>query len=137
MGLVARRAIDVAPEVVWGVLVDTAVWPRWGPTVAGVELEAGEAGVDGGTRIAAGSRGRVRTPVGLWLPFAVTEWVPGERWAWRVAGVPATAHAVRPTGAGGAEVTIEVPWWAPAYLPVCELAVRRIAALAAAAARGG
>lgn len=138
-GLAARHRTTAPPAAVWDVLVDTEAWPRWGPTVAAVELEDGSGHGPGGTRIGAGSRGRVRTPVGLWLPFAVTQWVAGERWAWRVAGVPATSHAVRPTdtgtGAGGgtgSEVVMAVPWWAPAYLAVCEVGVRRVARLAEA-----
>ena len=139
MPLTARHTAAAPPEVVWDVLVDTALWPRWGPTVSAVELD--EPGTVG-SRITAGSRGRVRTPVGVWLPFTVTEWVPGERWAWRVAGVPATAHAVGPAPAGegrdvAAEVVLEVPWWAPAYLPVCIVAARRIADLAAEAQAAG
>jgi hypothetical protein len=130
-GLAARHRTTASPEAVWDVLVDTEAWPQWGPTVTAVELEEGAGHGPGGTRIGAGSRGRVRTPVGLWLPFAVTQWVAGERWAWRVAGVPATSHAVRPTDAGS-EVVMVVPWWAPAYLAVCEVGVRRVARLAEA-----
>jgi hypothetical protein len=130
-GLAARHRTTASPDAVWDVLVDTEAWPRWGPTVSAVDLEEGDGAGPAGTRVRLGTRGRVRTPVGLWLPFEVTEWVEGERWAWRVAGVPATSHAVRPT-ATGAEVVMAVPWWAPAYLAVCEVGVRRVARLAEA-----
>ncbi|HLM65041.1 MAG TPA: SRPBCC family protein [Acidimicrobiales bacterium] len=121
--LVARRDVAAPPEVVWDLLVDTEAWPLWGPTVAAVDCPD--------RRIHAGSRGRVRPPVGPWVSFEVTSFVPGESWAWRVAGVPATAHHVR-ARPGGSEVALEVPWWAPAYVSVCALAARRIARLAEA-----
>jgi hypothetical protein len=71
----------------------------------------------------------VHPPVGPALPFEVTELVPGRRWSWRVARVPATTHAVEPVGAG-TRVTFGVPLWAPAYLAVCALALRRLDRLA-------
>ncbi len=111
-----------APAVrLWELLVDVSRWPEWGPSVAGVELPT--------PSIEAGSRGRVRTAVGAWLPFEITSFEPGSSWAWSVAGVPATGHEVRPV-AGGCVVTFTVPWWAPAYLPVCLVALRRLESLA-------
>ena len=79
-----------------------------------------------------GVRGRVWTPAGVSLPFTITEFIPGRRWAWTVAGVPATAHEVRPDGRGS-RVRFEVPWWATAYLPVCAVALGRIAKMAGTA----
>jgi hypothetical protein len=74
----------------------------------------------------------VRTPLGLWVPFEVTdltELTDLHEWSWTVGGVPATTHRVRP---GGTDCVVELgaPWWAPAYLPVLEVATRRLAALA-------
>jgi hypothetical protein len=63
------------------------------------------------------------------LPYTVTAFEPGRYWSWSVAGIPATGHRVVPQ-AGGCLVTFTVPWWAPAYLPVCALALRRIERLA-------
>lgn len=123
--LSTSRRIAAPADRVWRLLVEVEHWPRWGPTVAGAEL--------GTAAIADGSRGRVRTAAGFSLPFEVTTFVPGRRWAWTVAGVPATAHEVRPVD-GGCEVTFSVPVWAPAYLVVCALALRRIEALALAEA---
>ena len=57
--------------------------------------------------------------------------ISGRRWAWSVAGVPATAHEVRPDGRG-CRVRFEVPWWASAYLPVCAVALGRIEKMAVA-----
>lgn len=123
-------------ETVWRLLVDLDSWPRWGPTVTAARLD------DGGRVLAPGVRGAVRTPVGLWVPFEVTELVPPQdhvepaagddhiaRWSWSVAGVPATTHRVRPDGSG-CVAELGAPWWAPAYLPVLELGTRRLAALA-------
>lgn len=62
------------------------------------------AAVPGGV-IERDARGTVRPTVGPWL------------------------HRVRPTP-GGCVVTFSVPWWAPAYLVVCALALRRIERLA-------
>jgi len=121
-----RRDIDAAATTVWAILTDTTAWPVWGPTVRGALLS------DGGNRIGPGSTGRVATAVGVWLPFEITDWDEGRRWAWRVAGVAATAHAVDADGAvtQRCRATIEVPSWAPFYAPVCRIALGRIARLA-------
>jgi uncharacterized protein YndB with AHSA1/START domain len=122
---VSRRIAAPAQDV-WALLTDTAQWPAWGPSITGVEPAAVPA--SGG--IASGSRGRVRTVLGAALPYTVTAFEPGRYWSWSVAGIPATGHRVVPQG-GGCLVTFTVPWWAPAYLPVCFLALRRIERLAA------
>jgi len=77
-------------------------------------------------RIGPGMRGRVKTALGLWLPFEITDWEAGRRWSWRVAGVPATDHVVEPLGPGRCRVAFAVPRWAPFYLPVCRAALRRL-----------
>lgn len=116
------RHVDAPTAAVWRLLVDLDAWPEWGPTVRRAALEDAE-------ELGGGVRGRVWTPVGLSLPFTITEFVPGRRWAWSVAGVPATAHEVRPDGRG-CRVRFEVPWWASAYLPVCAVALGRIEKMA-------
>jgi uncharacterized protein YndB with AHSA1/START domain len=118
------RNIDANPATVWELLVDLDAWPRWGLTVSRAEI-------DGGV-LTLGTRGRVWTPVGVPLPFEITEFVPGVRWAWSVGGVPATKHGVNPVG-DGARVWMSAPVWAPGYLPVLEIAVRRIEAMAVSA----
>jgi len=89
-----------------------------GPSVRRAELIDGD-------ELALGVRGRVWTPIGLALPFAVTEFVPGRCWRWEVANVAATRHEVQPLP-HGCRVVFGVPWWAPAYLPVCAVALHRI-----------
>ena len=111
-------SIPAPADAVWDLLTDLEAWPRWGPTVLAGEVD--------GDRLGAGTTGRVRVPPGVWLPYEVTDFEPGAYWAWKVAGVPATGHRVAPA-ATGCRVTFEVPWWAPSYLAVCALALRRIA----------
>ena len=123
--LTVGRRMAAPPESAWRVLTDLDAWPRWGPSVQRAEL-------DGGGPLALGSRGRVWTPVGLSLPFVVTEFERGREWAWHVAGVPATRHSVAPDG-DGCRVTFGVPIWAPAYLAVCAVALKRIEDLAVSA----
>ena len=55
----------VNDERVWELLTDTSQWPLWGPTVRAVECPV--------RYICQGTSGRVRTPIGLWLPFRTTE----------------------------------------------------------------
>lgn len=118
------RRMAASTEDVWVLLTDTRMWPAWGPSITGVE-PAGP----GSGGLAVGSRGKVRTVLGVALPYTVTAFEPGQYWSWSVAGIPATGHRVMPL-AGGCLVTFLVPWWAPAYLPVCALALRRIERLA-------
>jgi uncharacterized protein YndB with AHSA1/START domain len=118
--LPVRRHIDAPADAVWRVLTDLEAWPRWGVTVSRAELD--------GNVLTLGVSGRVWTPVGLPLPFEITEFVPGRSWGWRVAGVSATRHGVDPDGAG-CRVWMSAPVWAPAYLPVLAIALRRIDAI--------
>ena len=64
------RDIDAPAHIAWRLLIDTAEWPRWGPSVRAVEAPQ--------RRIGPGMRGRIQTPPGLWLPFDITAWQPGE-----------------------------------------------------------
>jgi hypothetical protein len=118
------RHVQASPDAVWTILTDLADWPRWGLTVQRAEIEGGV--------LTLGTTGRVWTPVGVSLPFEITEFVPGRSWAWQVASVPATRHGVDPEG-DGCRVWMSAPVWAPAYLPVLAIAVRRIEAMALAA----
>jgi hypothetical protein len=113
-----ERALGVPAAAVWDVLIDLGAWPQWGPTVQRADLD------DSGP-LTLGSRGRVWTPIGIALPFEITEFEPGRRWAWRVAGVPATTHGVDPDD-DGCRLWMSAPVWAPPYLAVLAIALRRI-----------
>lgn len=128
MGIALRppgvdRRIAAAPEAVWRLLTDLETWPLWGPSVRRAALR------DGGTVLREGAQGTVWTAVGVALPFTVTEFIPGRRWDWTVAGVTATGHEVTST-TSGCVVRFSTPWWAAAYLPVCAAALSRIEKLA-------
>jgi hypothetical protein len=114
---------DVPAALAWRLLTDTHVWPKWGPSVRAVDAPA--------RFISAGMHGRVQTTPGLWLPFEITDWEEGRAWAWRVAGIPATGHRVTSVTESSCRVAFTIPRWAPFYVPVCRIALRRIASLSA------
>lgn len=109
--------IDAPLEVVWDLLVSVQHWPRWGPSVRGVELDT--------ARIAAGSRGTVITRGGLRLRFEISSFEADRSWSWRVAGVPATDHRVQADG-DGTIVGFGVPVAVAPYAVVCAVALRRL-----------
>jgi uncharacterized protein YndB with AHSA1/START domain len=117
------RTIEAPAERVWEVLVRVSDWPRWGPTVTAVRCSD--------DAIGPGSRGQVRTPVGIWLPFVITDFEPGSIWRWRVGGIPATGHRVHPVTPSLTRLVFEIPRWAVAYGPVCRNAAVRIARICA------
>lgn len=113
-----ERHIAAPPEAVWNILVDLDAWPQWGPSIQRAELS-------GTGPMKLGSQGKVWTPFGVALPFTITEFADRRCWAWDVAGIAATRHAVHAVD-DGTRLAFGVPWWAPAYLSVCTLALRRI-----------
>ncbi|MFC6906384.1 SRPBCC family protein [Halalkalicoccus tibetensis] len=114
------RPIDAPAEDVWKLLVDTRYWPEWGPSITDVECRDRE--------IRTGLTGRVRLVGGIRVPFEVT-YRDAYRWTWAVAGIPATGHRVEPLN-GSCRAVFEVPLLAAGYVPVCRLALSRIADLA-------
>ena len=114
------RIVAAPPEEVWELLARPEHWPAWGPSVTAVECSD--------LTVRVGSRGRVRTVVGIWLPFTVTEVEAGRSWAWRIGRWAATGHRVEDVGDGRARVVFEVPWWAAPYALVCRRALGRVAA---------
>jgi uncharacterized protein YndB with AHSA1/START domain len=110
--------IPAPAAAAWKLLTDTSRWPEWGPSVCRVESAQ--------QYIGPGSTGRVRTIIGVWLPFRVTQFVAGHRWDWEVAGIPATGHRVESLGPDRCRVVFQVPLLATPYLAVCRLAAHRI-----------
>ena len=115
--------IDAPLLAIWDQLTRVSQWPSWGPSVTDVRC-ADEC-------IRLGSVGQVRTAMGFWVNFEITELEPGRFWRWRVAGVEATGHRVEPAGPGRCRLVFEVPWWAAPYALVCRRAARRIAQICA------
>jgi len=123
--LEVTATINAPAAFAWALLTDTHAWPQWGPSLRAVDAPQ--------RFITAGTRGRVQTAPGLWLPFEITDWEEGSRWCWTVAGIPATGHLVAPTGPDTCRITFTIPAWAPCYVPVCRIALGRLAALARSA----
>jgi hypothetical protein len=113
------RIIHAAPDKVWNLLTDTARWSEWGPTVKAVQSES--------RYIRAGATGRVKTALGFWAPFRVTEWTEGQFWSWRIFNIRATGHRIDVTAADCCRLIFEVPLWAAPYAIICQIAARRIA----------
>jgi hypothetical protein len=116
------RDIEAPAETLWDLLTDPQQWPSWGPTVRGVELK--------GERFELGATGTISSVAGVELSFEITDFDPGARWAWNVAGIPATDHTVELVEAGRCRVGFGVPWAAAPYLSVCRLALQRLERIA-------
>jgi hypothetical protein len=116
--LITAVAINVSATAAWELLIDTRRWPEWGPSVARVDCAD--------RCIGPGTVGRVQTAFGPWLSFQITEFIAGQYWHWKVAGIPATGHRVLSIGPSLCRVVFEVPVLAAPYLIVCRLAAQRI-----------
>lgn len=127
MGASARAAAPAA--VAWDVLVDTIRWAAWGPSVVAVRCPE--------RHVRAGTRGEIRVRFGPWLPFVVDRCEPPFYWDWRVAGVPATGHRVRPIDGASCRITFELSPLILPYWPICRVAAGRVARLAEAAVGEG
>ena len=112
------REIASSPEQVWNFLIDTTMWSKWGPSVVDVECIH--------QFIAKGYSGRVKTIVGFWIPFIITDYKELSYWNWRVGSVDATGHRIFCIDENTCRVFFDMPWWAIFYLPMCYLALRRI-----------
>ncbi len=120
--LTVWRSIDAPAAVLWDLLTDLDRWPEWGPSVRSARLV--------GTRMERGCRGIVTTAIGVEAGFEITDYSEGTYWAWKVAGLPATDHTVEGLSAGRCRVGFGVPWPAAGYIPVCQLALHRLEAMA-------
>jgi hypothetical protein len=110
--------IDCTTEDAWQVLTDTQLWPVWGPSVQRVDCEQ--------RRIGPGSSGRIKTSVGFWVPFTITDYQEQKFWAWRIGRFRATGHRLEKRDANSCTVAFDMVWWAAPYLVVCLVALKRI-----------
>lgn len=116
------RLINTPAREVWQVLTDTSLWPEWGPSVTGVNCSS--------RFIFDNSQGRIKTRLGLWVPFQITSFKTEREWAWAVGGINATGHRIVPVKADSCILFFDMPIWAVPYSMICWLALRRIERIA-------
>jgi len=126
MGEVRRMAVcgPVSPQVSWDRYVVLARWSSWAPQISGVDADA--------ERLQPGLTGRVRTSVGLKVPFVITDVdAAAMTWSWIVGAGPVRHtlhHAIAPRGSG-TRATLAIEGAAPlvtAYAPLAWWALRRL-----------
>lgn len=110
--------LNVPYHEVWDIITDTSRWPEWGPSVKAVDC------MD--RYIRKGSHGRVKIPLGLWVPFVITDFEDGRSWSWKIWGIHATGHRIEPIDDSRCNIFFAVPVLATPYLIVCWIAIRRI-----------
>lgn len=116
--LLVGREYDVPASLLWEILTDTRQWPLWGPSLTQVECSD--------RFITVGSSGRVRTVLGIWLPFTITGFKHMQYWGWRIGRFNATGHQLTLLQPERCRLTFSMPWWAAPYLVVCFIALQRI-----------
>lgn len=116
------QTVNASADVVWALFADPDRWADWGPSVRAARLD--------GDRLAQGATGTVSTVLGVDIPFEITRFEPGTRWAWKVGGIDATDHRVEPLDERSCRAGFGVPWVVAPYVAVCRLALRRITSLA-------
>lgn len=112
------KEMDAPADVVWRLITDTRTWPGWGPSVMAVDSPE--------RYIRAGLAGRIRTSIGVWLPFTIETFEKKRYWDWRVGGLAATGHRVEALGKDRCRLDFIVPAWAVGYGIICRLAMNRI-----------
>lgn len=116
-----QRELRASAESAWDMLTDTTMWQLWGPTVRSVTCSD--------RYIHRGSTGKVCTPIGLWVPFLITEYEHKNYWTWKVAGIQATGHRLIQFNTNSCFIAFELPLlWMP-YAIVCRIALKRMARL--------
>jgi hypothetical protein len=116
------KQIAAPIETVWEILIDSQLWPLWGPSVSAVDFPP--------RYLTAGAQGRVRIIVGLWAGFEVTSFEPPYYWHWQVAGRAATGHRLTELSPGHCRLSFELPFVAFPYAAICRLAANNVARLA-------
>jgi Polyketide cyclase / dehydrase and lipid transport len=122
---------DAAPEDVWTLMAQPALWPRWAPHIRG-------AWGLGAPEVQVGRRGLVRLLGAPVVPARITGKRAGRMWAWKVGPVELT-HRVERRG-GGSTVAVDIAAPRPVeaalratYGPLVQLLVRRLGRVAARA----
>jgi len=113
------------PELVWDKYIHPERWSEWSPQINGVD--------SADSPVRAGSRGRVRGPLGVGVDFEVLGVDHEKRcWEWRVVllgGICLTlGHAVERRGSG-TRTTLDISGPPPivlGYAPVAYLALTRL-----------
>ena len=115
----------VTPAEAWDRYRVVGRWPEWSPQIMGVVTEA--------ERIGQGVTGRVRSPLGVTLPFVVDEVDDACRvWTWSVFVGPVRLqlrHWVSPGPDGGSTTGTRLRGPAPlvaSYAPLTLLALQRL-----------
>lgn len=116
------KDIDAPASDVWALLSNPEHWPSWGPSLRSVQMDR--------EQLEHGATGKVTTVVGVQLPFEITHYEEGTRWAWKVAGIDATDHSVEALGTGQCRAGFGVPWLAAPYQLICQIALQRIKTMA-------
>jgi hypothetical protein len=117
------------PDEVWDRYVRPVRWPQWSPQITGVDYAPG--------RLVPGTKGLVRGPLGVPLPFEVLdvdESDPARRtWRWRAGALGVHVeleHVVEPDArSGGSRTELVLSGPAPVvvpYLPLARLALHRL-----------
>lgn len=120
--ILVSRPVDCTIEEAWRLITDTEQWLVWGPSITGVRCDQRFIGPT--------SAGYVRTLLGLWVPFAITEYQHLRYWSWRIGRIQATGHKLAATNDGNCLVSFDMPWWAGPYAVICSIALSRISRLA-------
>ncbi|MFZ5908302.1 MAG: SRPBCC family protein [Nitrospirota bacterium] len=113
--------LHASPGEVWDLLTDTSRWHEWGPSVKAVDC------MD--RYILKGSRGRIKIPLGIWVPFVITDFEDTRYWSWRIFGIQATGHRIEPLDDVSCNLFFSVPALGAPYLILCWIAIRRIEAM--------
>ena len=121
---------DAAPDDVWRLMAQPALWPRWAPHIRG-------AWGLGSPEVQVGRRGLVRLLGAPLVPARITRKRSGSVWAWKVGPVE-LIHRIDPAATGGGcRVATDIDAPAPleatlrvTYGPLVQLLMNRLARVA-------